>query len=178
MNPEIVPEPMTAEELEQANAITAFEMRFVHNSSGDEIRDSKGTLLSRLVSVHSSRVKFIIAQNFRDRLVTLGIFYPEQTAAVNAHALRDFLHWNLDSFELARQSDMLSYWPDRTRRPLQQSPIEGDIAIVGWWEIYADVSRDESSSMTLEDNFWIAAISFSHMKIVRRLVFEKLGIEA
>lgn len=92
MNPEIVPEPMTAEELEQANAITAFEMRFVHNSSGDEIRDSKGTLLSRLVSVHSSRVKFIIAQNFRDRLVTLGIFYPEQTAAVSAHALRDFLH--------------------------------------------------------------------------------------
>lgn len=178
MNPEIVFKPMTTAELEQSKVITALEMWFVHNSSADVIRDRAGTLLSRLVSVHSSRVKFVIAQHLRDRLVTLGIFYPEQTAAVSAHALRDFLNWKLNSLELARQNDLLSYWPDRTRRPLQQSPIEGDIAIIGGWEIYADASRDVSSSMTLEDNFWTAAVSLSHMEIVRRLVLEKLGIES
>lgn len=172
------PETMTEQELQHANVLTAREIWFIHNSSAHVVRDPQGTFLRDLLSKElSSHIKFVIAQNTL-RQVTLGIFYPEQTAAVSAHALRDFLNWKLDSLALAKKSDLLSYWPGKPLgRPTKQSPTQGDITLVGGWEIHADPTQDQSSSMTLVSAFGLNSIAHEYMEIVRALVLQKLEVK-
>ncbi len=182
MNSEIEQEPMTTEELENAHVLTAIEIWFIHYSSGWKIRDLEGNFMAKLLSSQfSSRVKFVLVYDLisdDSRCVNLGIFYPEQSAAVNAHALRDYLNWELDSVSLSRDSDLLSYWPKKYTKPIQQSPIKGRAVIIGGWEIHWDKNNDESSSMTIRDNFWVEPISSAHMVVVRRLVLDKLGLNS
>lgn len=154
------------------HVLTAPEIWFMLDRSGIEIGDPKWELLRQNLSTHS-RVKFILAKQEGDS-VHLGIFYPCQVASTCAHALHEFLVWGQQPLTRETMSDNLAQRIEEQYR-IEQTWLPGATLLWGG-RIHADPSQDKASSTTLEIGFGLWKMSETHMKVVRELVFKKLGI--